>query len=222
MGGWPAGILSVRLCNGVCCWHQPSPAQLTADPTSPTHLPAGCPRWAMWCLLAPRSAAAPACRVPCTPWMSAGTSTPAPVTACATCGAASASRAGLAQTAPRYKPALPCWCPACLPACLPACTTLLTSPSNAHTHPTRACLFAGWLPPPTICLPVQVSRSGKGIPPWAIALIVVSSSALAGVLIVAAGYALQALGLAPRSPGRQGVRVGCVVRWVGGWEGGQL
>jgi hypothetical protein len=51
---------------------------------------------------------------------------------------------------------------------------------------------------------MQVSRSGKGIPPWAIALIVISSSALAGVLIVAAGYALQALGLAPRSPGGQG------------------
>ncbi|KAL4425873.1 hypothetical protein ABPG75_009889 [Micractinium tetrahymenae] len=44
------------------------------------------------------------------------------------------------------------------------------------------------------------AQNGKSVPPWAIALIVLSSSALAGVFIIAAGYALQALGMGPSSP----------------------
>jgi hypothetical protein len=47
---------------------------------------------------------------------------------------------------------------------------------------------------------LQPAHNGKTIPPWAIALIVLSSSALAGIFIIAAGYALQALGLAPSTP----------------------
>ncbi|KAL4445747.1 hypothetical protein ABPG77_008946 [Micractinium sp. CCAP 211/92] len=46
----------------------------------------------------------------------------------------------------------------------------------------------------------QTQQNGKSVPPWAIALIVLSSSALAGVFIIAAGYALQALGMGPSSP----------------------
>lgn len=45
----------------------------------------------------------------------------------------------------------------------------------------------------------QAQGSGNSIPPWAIALIVLSSSALAGILIIAAGFALQALGIATGS-----------------------
>lgn len=47
----------------------------------------------------------------------------------------------------------------------------------------------------------QGAGGNKTIPPWAIALIVLSSCSLAGMLIAAAGYALQALGLSPGSPG---------------------
>lgn len=56
----------------------------------------------------------------------------------------------------------------------------------------------------------QGAGGGKSVPPWAIALIVLSSSALAGILIIAAGYALQALGVTPGSPGG---------RWQGAGSG---
>ena len=40
---------------------------------------------------------------------------------------------------------------------------------------------------------VRGGGGGGGVPPWGIALIVLSSSALAGVLLLAAGYAVQAV-----------------------------
>ena len=52
---------------------------------------------------------------------------------------------------------------------------------------------------------LQMQGGGKNVPPWAIALIVLSSSALAGVFIIAAGYALQALGVTDGS-GAVGMR----------------
>lgn len=74
----------------------------------------------------------------------------------------------------------------------------LNSCSGRGVCTMRRCeCFQGWTGPDC----GQAAGSGKSIPPWAIALIVLSSSALAGIFIIAAGYALQALGLAPSSPG---------------------
>ena len=80
-----------------------------------------------------------------------------------------------------------------------ACWVLASFWGTVVDHGAPCCTTAAGEPPVAL-VSLQPARNGKSIPPWAIALIVLSSSALAGIFIIAAGYALQALGLAPTTP----------------------
>ncbi|EFN57686.1 expressed protein [Chlorella variabilis] len=91
----------------------------------------------------------------------------------------------------------------CCKACLSStvhpmnqCDDLNSCSGHGVCNMRRCECFDGWTGPDC----GEPARNGKSIPPWAIALIVLSSSALAGIFIIAAGYALQALGLAPTTP----------------------
>lgn len=93
-----------------------------------------------------------------------------------------------------------------------ALPNILAAPLVAHSTRSNSCsghgvcrmrrceCFDGW----TGADCSQGAGGSKSVPPWAIALIVLSSSALAGIMIIAAGYALQALGVAPGSQGERG------------------